>query len=151
MRTVEIKIFKFDELSDNAKEHVLQQLSDINVSNMIWWGFICDDAKDIGLDIQEFDLYKKEYKIKPIFNFSKIKELILKNHGKETETYKIVDQCELRNFKEKHDMVEALKKAYIKMLHNEYEYLTSELAIIESINANAYEFHENGKLYSPQS
>ena len=151
MRTIEIKIFKFDELSSEAKGHAVEQLSDINVSDMIWWEFICDDAKDIGLDIVEFDLYSNRYKIKPIYDFSKIKELILKNHGKETETYKIAHQCDLRNFNQKHNMIQGLKKAYIKMLDNEYEYLTGEPAIIETIKANDYEFYENGKLYSPQS
>ena len=32
------------------------------------------------------------------------------------------------------------------MLRNEYEYLTSEEAVIESIRANEYEFTEDGKL-----
>lgn len=149
MRTVEIKIFKFDELSSEAKENAIEYFSDINTD--YWWDFICDDAKNIGLDIVEFDLYLNQYNIKPIESFSKIKELILKNHGKETETYKIVDQYDLRNFTQKHNMIEGLKKAYIKMLHNEYEYLTSDPAIIETIKANDYEFYENGKLYSPQS
>ena len=33
-----------------------------------------------------------------------------------------------------------------KSLNNDYDYLTSEEAIMETIEANGYEFNENGKI-----
>jgi hypothetical protein len=39
-----------------------------------------------------------------------------------------------------------LSECYLYMLKNEYEYLTSEKCIIETIEANDYYFTENGKV-----
>ena len=40
----------------------------------------------------------------------------------------------------------ALKEEYLSILRKEYEYLTSEESIIETIEANEYEFDEEGNL-----
>ena len=146
MRTIEINVLKFDELSEKAKENAIEYFSNINVDHE-WWDFVNDDAKSIGLDIVEFDLDNGHIEVKVLEPFSKIKKLVMKNHGKETQTYKIVDQCDLRNFKEKHSMLHQLKKQYLKMLCDNYEFLISENAIIESIKANDFEFYENGKFF----
>jgi len=45
-----------------------------------------------------------------------------------------------------HDFTKALGECYLQMLHNDYEYLTSEEAIKETIEANEYEFTEGGEL-----
>ena len=44
---VETKVYKFEELSDVAKQTALESLSDINV-DYEWWDFVVDDAKEIG-------------------------------------------------------------------------------------------------------
>ena len=41
---------------------------------------------------------------------------------------------------------QSLSEDYLSMLKKEYEYKTSEEAIIETIKANDYEFTEDGKL-----
>jgi hypothetical protein len=41
----------------------------------------------------------------------------------------------------------ALGEEYLSILRKEYEYLTSEEAIIETIQANEYEFTEDGKMF----
>jgi hypothetical protein len=45
------------------------------------------------------------------------------------------------------EFLHSLGQSYLIMLRNEYEYLTSEEAIIETIEANEYEFTEDGELY----
>ena len=44
------------------------------------------------------------------------------------------------------DFLHDLLEDYRIMLINEYDYLTSREAIVESIDANGYEFDENGNL-----
>ena len=44
------------------------------------------------------------------------------------------------------EFLKSLLEDYSIMLQNEYEYLTSEEAIIETIEANEYEFTQAGKL-----
>ena len=45
------------------------------------------------------------------------------------------------------ELLKALGEDYLVMLRKEYEYLTSEEAILESIEANKYEFTEEGDIY----
>ena len=60
MRTIEIKAYLFNELSEEAKEKAVQNLSNINVQ-FDWWHFIYEDAKNIGLKITSFDLYRNKH------------------------------------------------------------------------------------------
>lgn len=45
---VETKVYKFNELSANAKQSAIDSLRDLNVSHD-WWEFVEEDAKTIGL------------------------------------------------------------------------------------------------------
>ena len=47
---------------------------------------------------------------------------------------------------EEDDFLQSLCEDYRIILRNEYEYLTSEEAIIETIESNEYYFTEDGKL-----
>jgi len=74
--------WKYNELSREMKEKVINNYCDINV-NIEWWEHIHADAKQIGLKITSFDLdrnrHAKGYLTKSAFE---VAELILENHGK---------------------------------------------------------------------
>lgn len=61
---------------------------------------------------------------------------------------------EYKNFDNNTDKIEELEEEFLKsiledysiMLQKEYEYLSSEEAIVETIKANEYEFDENGNI-----
>ena len=59
----------------------------------------------------------------------------------ENETARDVEQQELDE-----EFLKSILEDYRIMLEKQYEYLTSEDAIIETIEANEYEFTEDGKL-----
>lgn len=159
------EIFLFDELSDDAKEHALEKLWDINV-DYNWWNQTLDDAKEIGLKIEDFDLrYRGSIEGKLLsYNIEHTAKEILKNHGADCETSKLVRQClgKLLKIKmqwdeesvEYEDGIEELREwlekelltAYLEILKKEYEYLTSKEAIRETIEVNEYEFDEDGNL-----
>lgn len=151
MKTIEINLYKFNELSEKSQEKVLNELHDINV-DYSWWDFIYEDAKDIGLEITEFDIDRGNYlEGHALLSIHDIVQLIIDNHGKNTDTYKLA----LDYYKSKRagcpyakkDFIYQLRKCYLSILRKEYEYLVSEEAIIETINTNGYDFTENGKLY----
>ena len=50
-----VNIYKYDELSDKAKENVLSYFAELDYG---WWEFTYDDAERIGLKITSFDLYR---------------------------------------------------------------------------------------------
>jgi hypothetical protein len=175
MRTIETKVYHFSELSEEAKEKAIQAYFDINVSHE-WWEFIFMDAEQIGLKITGFDLDRNKHCTgKLIHSASEVSNLILKNHGETCETYKLaenfisewdylvekfsdgIDKTRVSEeneweFDNEADELEAeflkdLLEEYASILQKAYEYLTSEEAIQETIEANGYEFTEAGKIF----
>lgn len=170
IETIERKLYKFEELSDDAKEKVLENLADINV-DYEWWDSVYDNAKNIGLKITEFDIDRGSYaRGKFTLSAHEVATNIIRDHGPDCETRKTAE-----NFLEKYDPIFAaymdegskkyesresedelmeLEEEFLKslledyriMLQKDYEYLTSEEVIKETIEANDYEFLEHGKL-----
>jgi len=171
MRIVETKVYSFSELSEDAKKKVLENLHDINV-NYDWWDSTYEDAANIGLKIDSFDLERGRYcKGSLIWSAPEVAANIFRDHGDTCETFKTATNfmeqwqpvfndymdesskgyesaenedklSELEN-----EFLSSLLEDYRLILQNEYDYLASEEAIIESIEANNYEFTEEGKLF----
>ena len=158
MRTISINLFKFNELSDKAKQKALYDNSDINVA-CDWWNDTYEDAINIGLEITEHSSNKG---IKGSFTIgaTETADLIIKNHGSTCETYtlavKYLTDINKSGVKEKHydelgiledDFLNNLLNAYADILVDEYEYLTSDIALIEAFESNEYEFTESGERF----
>ena len=60
MKTHTINTYSFNELSEEAQQKAIENLSDINV-NFDWWNFTYEDAKNIGLKITSFDLDRRRH------------------------------------------------------------------------------------------
>jgi hypothetical protein len=174
MRTVRTKVYKFNELTVEAQNKAIQSFSDINV-NYDWWEDIYDDAKEIGLEINEFDLYQGTIHGKLINSLTDSCELVIANHGEECETHKTAkaylaewaklvkehsDGIETNKvckdkeseFDELADELEkqyklSLLQDYRIMLQQEYDYRTGKKAITESIISNQHEFTKDGKQF----
>ena len=171
--TVTTKVYPFDELSETAKEKAIEQLADINV-NYNWWEFTYEDAAQVGIELVGFDIGRGSYcEGKFIEDAEDVAKKIVDQHGvycptRETATAFLVEvdtkQKEFENAEDydpeytefykspEHEEIESeflhdILENYRIMLQHEYEYMTSEEAIIETINANECEFTENGKLY----
>jgi len=150
-------VYNYSELCEDIKQKVLENLYDVNVDHD-WWECTYEDAKTIGLEIQEFDLDRGSHcGGKLIFDLEDSISAVLKNHGASCETYKIAlkfdaerkllsDEdddaiCDLT-----HEYVEELAEEYLSILRKEYEYLTSKEAIVETIESNEWTFAANGKM-----
>ncbi len=199
MKTIELKLYSFDELSDEAKEKAIERCSDFNI-DYDWYQSIYDDfteiAKNAGFDITNIyfsGFYSQgdgamfEYNFegnKLVFDFidslklSPLREKWLKNwvdysgSGKHSGHYyhefccsHSIDFCagfnysiainvnnwidsfyeEFENFVI--ELYRSLCKELYSSLKEEYDYQTSREAIIETIQANDYEFTEDGKIY----
>ena len=162
---------RFEELSEEVQEKAIERLYDLNV-DYEWWACTYDDAKQIGLVIETFDIDRGSYvRGKWTESAEDVAKLIIKNHGKECETYKdaVNFLAESKNgekiYKDHPDydaecdyadsldyetaceeFLRVLCEDYRMVLQKEYEYLTSREAIEETIAANEYEFTEDGKL-----
>lgn len=173
MQTKTYNTYKFDELTYDQKEKAIANLRDINV-DYEWWEHIYEDASTIGLRITSFDLDRNrnatgEFMV--LGGGEQCASLIMVEHGDTTDTYKLAKTylAELETLKVKYpkhkddehnDYDEYFEKAglltdeflhdlleeYSVILQNEYEYLCSDDAIIDTIQANEYDFTENGKI-----
>ena len=157
MEIRETKVYKFDELSDEAKEKVIEDHYDINV-DYDWWDSVYDDASNVGIKIMEFDIDRGSYcKGKLYASEESVAEAIIKQHGEHYETYKTAEEflnCVSELDDESDEYAEACEsflysilEDYRIILEKEYEYLTSEEAIIETIKANEYDFTEDGEIF----
>ena len=170
MRTkiTETKVYRFDELTEEQKDKAIEKLYDINV-DFDWWRFTYEDAETIGLKIEGFDLYRGSYcNGKFMESAYDVAMLIKENHGEQCETYKtandyLITRAELESetsdkegidfdpdYLDTEDIdnefLKSLCEDYRIMLQHEYDYQTSREAIIETIDANEYEFDEEGNI-----
>jgi hypothetical protein len=174
MRTKTINLYQFSELTETAQQKAIEKLYDINV-NYDWYESVYEDAANIYLKITGFDIDRASYcKGEFINSAAETAEAIKENHGDHCETYKTaqtflndwsnlvekfsngieedkVQEGKEEEFDEEADELEdeflkSLCEDYRIMLSNEYDYQTSKEAIIETINANEYDFDEEGNL-----
>jgi hypothetical protein len=175
MKTIELKLYQFDELEEGAKQTAIEKLFDINVDHQ-WWDAVYYDAENAGIKITGFDIDRGNFiEGDPINGILEIAEKVTKEHGEHCETFltasnfmkerdelvkkysdgknlEIVTEDNEYNFDQDCDELEneffkSILEDYLIMLRKDFEYLTSEEAIIETIRANEYDFTEDGKLY----
>lgn len=86
-----ITLYEFDELSEEAQNNALSKVYGINVDHD-WWDDIYEDAKTIGLKIEEFHLEHKKITGRLTEYLLDCCRLIRHNHGKECDTFKTAKQ-----------------------------------------------------------
>lgn len=162
LKTIEMTVYTFDELSDKAKEKARDWWREASMHDE-WWEHIYDDAERAGLRIEYFDIGRgREIGLRFVERREETMRRILKDHGEECETYKAameylaaVTRTRMSKGEWAIDMLtderaefrDALKDAYLGMLDREYEYVNSDEYIDEAISANEYMFTESGRLF----
>ena len=161
--TKTINYYQFSELSKKAAQRAIEKLWDINV-NYEWWDSIYDDAMNMGLKISGFDIYRNDITL--ILNWSGIDcaKKIIQDHGETCSTFivakKYIDEykkieakrnddnydCDLEIADLEEDFKKEMEGEYLSILRSEYENLASKEAIIETIEANEYEFDIDGNM-----
>lgn len=176
MRTIEIKAYQFKELDETTKQKVIEDNIHMNVEYDWWdctyetfkeCG-IQINSFDTGRGREcEIELLKDEHEIATKIidtfgefmgvrvtseNFIKERDALVKKYGEgnEIDGYSVKEEL-YDEFDEEekyliHEFESELGADILQWLIDEYEYLTSEEAIIETIEAKEYEFTEEGKL-----
>ncbi len=165
MRTVRIKLYKLAELTEAAKKIALTKLADINTDDN-WWDTTYEDAANIGLTITGFDLYHRTIEGELTESPPEVAEKIKAEHGADCATYKIastflhslealtgqyakIEDCPEEEIEKLEDeFKEALLNEYHNLLRRDFDYLQTDEAIIETIEANDYEFYASGKQFT---
>ncbi len=173
MRIKETKVYPFSELSDEAKEMAIQELADIN-TDYEWWDLEYEDAAQVGLKLTGFDIGRGNYCKGQFIEYAEnTAKNIVDQHGaccpthetamayiesseKLTLEYPVYldsedyddNEIERENRQEilDNDFLRSILEDYRIILRKQFEYLQSEESIIETIEANEYEFTEDGQL-----
>jgi len=214
---VEVTLFKFNELSDDAKENAIERFRDINIDHE-WYDFTIEAAKQIGetlgIEIENVYFsgfysqgdgacfegsytYNKDWKANltdhvggdDLQALIKIGEALeaaqkdarysleatMKHDGHhyyynsgcmdvhieadsdkwipvehlmgEEAAFKLMEDAVENNHDHLKDTLRSFADWIYRNLEKEYEYLTSDEAVIESIEANEYDFDEDGELW----
>ena len=162
MRTVETRIYQFDELSDKAKGKARDWYRE-SIADWDWWDFLYDDAQEIGMEIKDFDLCRRDISGKLTMTVRDCVKAIMEQHGKKTDTRKLADEYavglvtsrllgeEQDDDEDDLDVSEAFRddllKIYLHLLQEEYDGMNSDEYIDEHIMANEYEFEADGSLF----
>lgn len=171
MKTLEINIYQFNELSEVAKQNAINEFSNIN-TDFNWWEFTYMDSENIGLKITSFDLDRnRSANGHFILSACEVAQNVLNEHGESCETFKTAnnflenwqpvfndyldensENYESKNLEDilldlENDFLNSLLEDYSIMLQNEYEFLQSNEAIQETIISNEYEFLIDGSQY----
>jgi len=164
MKTIEIKVYRFEELDKQTKEKVIENYRYINVEDTFWYDWIKEDFIRLGLEIQGFDIGSGNAVKIYINNLEETSKSILHEFGdsvliKQTAKNYLDEYEKIQaNFKEDEDIereVELLDEQYEKeysedilsYLRSNYDWETSDEAIINTIEANEYDFTTEGKIY----
>ena len=165
----ETTVYEFEELSEMAQRHAIEKYWDMNV-DYDWWEFTYMDASDIGLEITGFNLRRgQECTGKLERTALDVANKILENHGPDSDTYKTAtayiqaykdlalkaafsdDEDEDAEYFDTEDIddefLNSLLSDYWNILDNEYDYLTSDKVVRETLIANEYEFTVEGNIY----
>ena len=149
MRTIETVLYTYKELSKEAQQTAIDNNRDWNVEDD-WYDGTYEDAKNIGATITGFDTGRSHsIDIALQENVGDTVRAILKDHGNMCDTYKLAQEY----FRRKHikspmdvdEFTQQLGECYLSMLSTEYEYLTEDEQVAESLECNEMEFLENGQ------
>ena len=171
MRTEEVKVYKYEELSEDAQEKAREWFARY-YPDYDWWYCTYEDVERAGIRIDVFDLYRHEISGKFIGSAEESAHKIVDDHGENCETYKTAkDYLEKRDklisewerdedgeFVDEwnlDDELDGLDEEFLKsiledyriILRKELEYLESEENVEETIIINEYDFTENGKIW----
>lgn len=175
MKTIEIKLFKFNELNEKAQEKAVEKYRD----NTFEYHFADEALNSLKKFAEHFGSRLKNWEIdffncSPSFaTFSEIdemeenelKELILSMGEFNPETLKGLGDCKFTGvcfdenaadgarkafFEGERDINEILQAGFDTWLtdvHTDAEYQISDEAIKETLTVNEYDFTEDGKMY----
>ncbi|MFA5153237.1 MAG: hypothetical protein WC554_11800 [Clostridia bacterium] len=153
-------LYKFNELSEDAQDEAIEELSDINL-DYEWWTGVYEDADQVGIKITGFDTGRGNMIHGDLTQSAEdVATSIIKTHGESCDTYKTATNylTELENIVANTpdddpdtedidtEFTRAILEDYLSMLRQNYEYRGSRKSIIETIEANDYEFTADGKL-----
>ena len=110
MRTIETKVYLFNELDDQTQEKAIENNYHIAVQDD-WHDFTKYDLKEIGIELRSFDVDRGSYAEIHIDYFFETCEKIIQTHGENCETYKIAERY-IKEYNSIHEKISAIHDSH---------------------------------------
>lgn len=154
MRTIETRVYYYEELDGFAKNNAISYFSDINIDDD-WWQPTYETWSEMSVIIKSFDLYKSELELDFTDRFVDIATSIISYFGEDHEGYKFAQDYlnAIENLTE--DEIEDadalfysdVKDSILTWLEGEWEYLHSEEAVEDAIIDREIMFTKDGRVF----
>lgn len=154
MRTIEKTIYTFDELSESAKENAREWYR--RGIDYPWWDEVQSSLREFcdefGIKVEDYSIGGRGAFIRTNADNSNFRGRKLSQFDREAMPTGFCFDCALRytfadEWQKTGDALESFKSAlelFLREVENDVEYQYSDEAVDESIEANGYEFDENG-------
>lgn len=135
----------FDDLTDAEKAKAMDKYRDINLDSG-WWESIYEDASRMGITIRNHNLETMTISGHFFMTVSDVIKMIFRDHGQETETWKLAYNYQLVTFSDMHtteghdDFLDNLLNEYLKTLVSESYYRLSDDQVAETLTTMEYQF-----------
>ena len=154
MKLKTIEVYEYKELSEKAKKKARNWLLECQDFEFEW-DCIKDDAKEVGIKLTAWE-YCRYAEGELLLDMTQVIANILKEHGEPCETYKTAKEYQAKYAlltEEQDEERETLEIEFTKAIledyriqaDRQYEFIQSEEAVAETMEANEYEFDINGK------
>ena len=157
MKTIKIKVYKFKELNEDAKSFAIEYYKNGNNATQDgWYDHILEDASDLGIEFDEFDVTRGWFITKLKAKASTLVGNILERCEKDSELFviarryaeKMADNNHFSYQSDKNVMdrkfINDVSKYFMKILKGHFEYTNTDTYIAEYYDANDYWFLECG-------
>ncbi len=158
MEIVEVKVYKFEELSDSAKDTARAWFREGN--DYPWWddalGSIKDFCSKFGVKIKNYEvgIWGHSYLDTDAENHH-FRGLKLSKFKPDSDAYGYYLDCTLwdtflKTWKATSDPLEAFKEAIhvaVRDIVKDMEYLNSDESVVEMLIINEYDFDEDGRRF----
>lgn len=162
MRTIRTKVYKFEELSEQAQQKAIEWYISGNDLSCVWRD-IKEDAKQIGLKIISLSDHK-ENEGEFMLSANEVAANIFNEHGGDCDTYITAQEFmeewqpvfdEYMQTEEGEDKLMEIENEFLKSLLEDYrimynkdiEFQNSDEAVEDTIIANEYEFTVEGNRF----
>lgn len=164
MKTIEINLYKFDELSEEAQARAIRKYQGRDFYD--WWSFIQYNAKECGVIIESFDTYRGDISASFKWEAHDVANALIYFWGSDTDIGEISkkfladrealyidyndDECE--DFDDKEDELvdefhSDVSHYFLKQLRDELEWLESDECAKDYFISMDVDFTEDGTEY----
>jgi hypothetical protein len=157
MKTIEINLYKFEELSEEAQAKAIKNHQ--THSNYEWWDCIEMNAKECGVIIDSFDTYRGDISLSFKWNAEDVAHELIKFWGADSDIGEIsgqylkdretlyIDYSSDKEDELLNEFHSDVSHYFLKQLRDELEWIESDEYAKEYLCDMDYDFMEDGTEY----